>query len=172
MIISRTPMRDLFLWRRNRLPVPGIASTAAAVLATTIDKYCYITCRYLPPFFEHRSLSSSIPRSSIVGCLTRSSTRRFARVVRYIDAEYAGVEIHHDARPAGAKRNGLELGLHGRPSPCAVRSDRRACPRSINWPLKASRSSRTILKESGRVAGPGSSRRTADSNHVAFQAER
>jgi D-glycero-alpha-D-manno-heptose-7-phosphate kinase len=25
-----------------------------AVLATTIDKYCYITCRRLPPFFEHK----------------------------------------------------------------------------------------------------------------------
>jgi D-glycero-alpha-D-manno-heptose-7-phosphate kinase len=25
-----------------------------AVLSTAIDKYCYLTCRYLPPFFEHR----------------------------------------------------------------------------------------------------------------------
>ena len=25
-----------------------------AVLSTTIDKYIYISCRYLPPFFEHK----------------------------------------------------------------------------------------------------------------------
>ena len=24
-----------------------------AVLATSIDKYCYLTCRFLPPFFDH-----------------------------------------------------------------------------------------------------------------------
>ena len=25
-----------------------------AVFSSTIDKYCYISCRYLPQFFEHK----------------------------------------------------------------------------------------------------------------------
>ena len=37
------------------------------VLSTTIDKYCYITCRYLPPFFLHKyhlrwSVTESVSR--------------------------------------------------------------------------------------------------------------
>lgn len=54
MIISRTPFRVSFFGGGTDYPVwrtehPG------AVLATTINKYCYISCRWLPPFFEHRS---------------------------------------------------------------------------------------------------------------------
>ena len=53
MIISRTTYRismfgggtDYPHWYRRH---------GGAVLATTIDKYCYLTCRFLPPFFEHR----------------------------------------------------------------------------------------------------------------------
>jgi len=53
MIISRTPFRislfgggsDFPQWYRNH---------GGAVIGTTIDKYCYISCRHLPPFFEHK----------------------------------------------------------------------------------------------------------------------
>ena len=27
---------------------------SSAVISTTIDKYCYLSVRYLPPFFEHK----------------------------------------------------------------------------------------------------------------------
>lgn len=55
MIISRTPFRISFFgggtdypqWYRNH---------GGSVLSTTINKYCYISCRYLPPFFKHKYL--------------------------------------------------------------------------------------------------------------------
>ena len=52
MIISRTPFRMSFFGGGTDYPA-WFEKHKGAVLATTIDKYCYITCRYLPPFFEH-----------------------------------------------------------------------------------------------------------------------
>ncbi len=54
MIISRTPYRisffgggtDYHTWYQTH---------GAAVLSTTINHYCYLQCRLLPPFFEHKS---------------------------------------------------------------------------------------------------------------------
>jgi len=53
MIISRTPFRISFFGGGTDYPA-WYREHGGAVLATTIDKYCYLTCRYLPPFFEHR----------------------------------------------------------------------------------------------------------------------
>lgn len=54
MIISRTPFRISFLGGGTDYPV-WFREHGGAVLATTIDKYCYISCRHLPPFFDHRT---------------------------------------------------------------------------------------------------------------------
>ena len=54
MIISRTPFRVSFFGGGTDYPA-WFNENPGAVLASTIDKYCYITVRYLPPFFEHRS---------------------------------------------------------------------------------------------------------------------
>jgi D-glycero-alpha-D-manno-heptose-7-phosphate kinase len=72
-----------------------IDENGGAVLATTIDKYIYITCRYLPPFFEHKSRivwslvetvkdNSEIKHPSVKVCL------KYMKVAK-------GVEIHYDA---------------------------------------------------------------------------
>ncbi|MGL4552068.1 MAG: kinase [Gemmataceae bacterium] len=53
MIICRTPYRISFFGGGTDYP-GWYRSHGGAVLATTIDKYCYLTCRHLPPFFEHR----------------------------------------------------------------------------------------------------------------------
>ncbi len=53
MIISRTPYRISFLGGGTDYPA-WYRRHGGAVLGVTIDKYCYLTCRYLPPFFEHR----------------------------------------------------------------------------------------------------------------------
>jgi D-glycero-alpha-D-manno-heptose-7-phosphate kinase len=52
MIITRTPFRISFFGGGTDYPV-WYSETGGAVLSTTIDKYCYINCRYLPPFFEY-----------------------------------------------------------------------------------------------------------------------
>lgn len=55
MIISRTPFRISFFGGGTDYPV-WYRENGGAVLSTTINKYCYISCRYLPPFFEHQYL--------------------------------------------------------------------------------------------------------------------
>jgi D-glycero-alpha-D-manno-heptose-7-phosphate kinase len=53
MIITRTPFRISFFGGGTDHP-EWFYKHGGSVLTTTIDKYCYITCRYLPPFFEHK----------------------------------------------------------------------------------------------------------------------
>jgi len=73
------------------------------VLATTIDKYCYITCRYLPPFHEHRI---SLVYSKMEQCNTLDEIRHPAarEVLRYLKVD-RGIEIHTDADLPG--RSGM-----------------------------------------------------------------
>lgn len=54
MIISRTPYRISFLGGGTDYH-PWYQSHGGAVLATSINHYCYITARDLPPFFNHHS---------------------------------------------------------------------------------------------------------------------
>ena len=53
MIISRTPFRISFFGGGTDYP-DWFIKNGGQVLATTIDKYIYISCRYLPPFFQHK----------------------------------------------------------------------------------------------------------------------
>ena len=53
MIITRTPFRISFFGGGTDYPV-HYKEHGGAVLSTTINKYCYINCRYLPPFFDYK----------------------------------------------------------------------------------------------------------------------
>lgn len=53
MVISRTPFRISFFGGGTDYPV-FFEKYGGAVLGTSINKYCYITCRYLPPFFGYK----------------------------------------------------------------------------------------------------------------------
>lgn len=53
MIITRTPFRISFFGGGTDFPA-WYLEHGGAVLSTTIDKYSYIHCRKLPPFFEHK----------------------------------------------------------------------------------------------------------------------
>src|SRR5262249_59449061 len=65
-----------------------------AVLAASIDKFCYLTCRYLPPFFEHRIrvVYRQIETCTTVDEISHPAVREALRFLR-IDR---GVELHHD----------------------------------------------------------------------------
>ena len=52
MIINRTPFRISFFGGGTDYPI-YYNEHGGSVLSTTINKYCYITCRYLPPYFEY-----------------------------------------------------------------------------------------------------------------------
>lgn len=64
MIISRTPFRISFFGGGTDYPA-WYKKYGGSVLATTINKYCYLSVRYLPPFFEHKY---SIGYSKIESC--------------------------------------------------------------------------------------------------------
>lgn len=53
MVITRTPFRISFFGGGTDYPV-WYEKMGGAVINTSIDKYCYVTTRYLPPFFDHR----------------------------------------------------------------------------------------------------------------------
>ncbi len=64
------------------------------MLSTTIDKYCYITCRHLPPFFEH---THRIVYSAIENVRHWDEIRHPAvRAVLSTLNPTKGLEIHHD----------------------------------------------------------------------------
>ena len=93
MIISRTPFRVSFFGGGTDYP-RWFEEGKGAVLATTIDKYCYITCRYLPPFFKHKSriIYSKMEHVHNVDDIDHPAVREVLRFLKINE----GVEIHHD----------------------------------------------------------------------------
>ncbi len=93
MIIVRTPFRISFLGGGTDYPA-WYQEHGGAVLATTIDKYCYITCRKLPPFFEHkyRLVYSNIETVKEISDIKHPAIRA---VLQWSGEDY-GLEIHHD----------------------------------------------------------------------------
>ena len=112
MVISRTPFRISFFGGGTDYPA-WYRQYGGMVLATTIDKYCYLTCRYLPPFFQHRIrlVYSHIENCQTVGEIAHPSVRE---VLRYLDIG-RGVEIHHDgdlpARSGMGSSSSFTVGL-------------------------------------------------------------
>jgi D-glycero-alpha-D-manno-heptose-7-phosphate kinase len=94
MVITRTPLRISFFGGGTDYPI-WYREHGGAVLSTTIDKSCYITCRRLPPFFEYHSRISysrvenvasnqDIEHPAVRGCL------------QFLGMD-EGVEVHHVA---------------------------------------------------------------------------
>ena len=112
MIITRTPYRISFFGGGTDYPAWS-RDHGGEVLATTINKYCYLSCRYLPPFFEHRIrvVYSRIEDCNEIDEVQHPSVRealRFLKVNR-------GVEIHHDgdlpARSGMGSSSAFTVGL-------------------------------------------------------------
>ncbi len=94
MIISRTPFRISLFGGGTDYPA-WFREHGGAVIGTAIDKYCYLSVRHLPPFFEHRS---RIVYSQIE--LVRETSEIQHPAVRGILDHMGvseGLEIHHDA---------------------------------------------------------------------------
>ncbi len=93
MIITRTPFRISFFGGGTDYP-GWYREHGGAVLATTIDKYCYITCRHLPPFFEykHRIVYSRIENAAHNDAVEHPAVRAVLNWANVAE----GLEIHHD----------------------------------------------------------------------------
>ncbi|MCB0060524.1 MAG: GHMP kinase, partial [Caldilineaceae bacterium] len=112
MIISRTPYRISFFGGGTDYP-GWYRQHGGAVLSTTINKYCYLTCRYLPPFFEHkfRVVWSKIELGQSLEEIEHPAVRA---VLRHL-AVARGVELHHDgdlpARSGMGSSSAFTVGL-------------------------------------------------------------
>jgi D-glycero-alpha-D-manno-heptose-7-phosphate kinase len=94
MIISRTPFRISLFGGGTDYPA-WYREHGGAVIGMAINKYCYLSVRWLPPFFEHRSRIvysqvelindiADIQHPAVRGILSEMGISR-------------GIEIHHDA---------------------------------------------------------------------------
>ena len=94
MIITSTPLRISFFGGGTDYPV-WYREHGGAVLSTTINKSCYITCRRLPPFFEYHSRVSysRVENVNSNAVIEHPSVRG---VLKFLGME-EGVEIHHVA---------------------------------------------------------------------------
>ncbi|MCX5667173.1 MAG: kinase [Candidatus Omnitrophica bacterium] len=94
MIISRTPFRISFFGGGTDYPA-WYKKNDGLVLSTSIDKYCYVMCRYLPPFFEcnYRIRYSATELTKTVQEIRHPSIRE---CILFLDIK-RGLEIQHNA---------------------------------------------------------------------------
>lgn len=125
MIISKTPYRISFFGGGTDYP-EFYRKHGGNVLSTSINKYCYISCRHLPPFFDHkyRIAYSKIEHAKTLSDIKHPAVRG---VLSYLDVK-KGLEIHHDgdlpARSGLGSSSSFVVGLmnaihalHGKYSP-------------------------------------------------------
>jgi D-glycero-alpha-D-manno-heptose-7-phosphate kinase len=93
MIITRTPFRISFFGGGTDFPA-WYKDNGGFVLSTTIDKYCYISCRRLPPFFgyKHRIVYSKYEHTNEIDEIIHPSVRETFRFMNVNE----GIELHHD----------------------------------------------------------------------------
>jgi len=94
MVISRTPTRISFFGGGTDFP-EWYQENGGAVLSTTINKYSYISCRLLPPFFEHkhRIVYSKQEIANDIDEIIHPSIRETLRFMNFVE----GLSIQHDA---------------------------------------------------------------------------
>ena len=93
MIISKTPYRISFFGGGTDYP-SWYKKNGGSVLSTTIDKFIYISCRNLPPFFNHkyRIVWSHIETVKKLKNIKHKAVREMLKKYKIKD----GLEIHYD----------------------------------------------------------------------------
>ena len=93
MIISKTPMRISFLGGGTDYPA-WFEQQDGAVLSSSIDKYTYISVRWLPPFFDHkyRIVWSRIENVNDIEEIYHPAVRECLRILDIHD----GIVVNHD----------------------------------------------------------------------------
>ena len=98
MIISKTPYRISFFGGGSDYP-SWYLKHGGLVISTTINKYIYITCRELPPYFKHKNriVYSKIEMvkniNEIKHSVVKSVLKSFKKEKIF---KKSGLEIHYD----------------------------------------------------------------------------
>jgi D-glycero-alpha-D-manno-heptose-7-phosphate kinase len=95
MIITRTPFRISFFGGGTDLP-DWFSKKNGAVISTTIDKYCYVMTRYLPPFFDYNFRLRYFKKEEVksIDQIKHPSIRE---CLRYLNFKKKRIEIVHNA---------------------------------------------------------------------------
>ncbi len=92
MIITRTPFRISFFGGGTDYP-QWFKNYGGAIISTSINKYCYLNCRRLPPFFGYRNriVWSQIETVNDINEIMHPAVREALKIM-HVD----GIEIHHN----------------------------------------------------------------------------
>ncbi|HEY5999180.1 MAG TPA: kinase [bacterium] len=93
MIVSRTPYRISFFGGGTDYPAHYLEH-GGKVLATTINKYCYLSVRRLPAFFTHKH-RIVYSRTELVSSIEEIQHPSVRETLRYTGIDY-GLSVHHD----------------------------------------------------------------------------
>jgi len=93
MIITKTPYRVSFFGGGTDFPL-WFREHGGRVISTSINKYCYITCRRKPAFFphKHRFVYSEIEDVNEISATRHPAIKGVLQWMQWTD----GLEIHHD----------------------------------------------------------------------------
>lgn len=114
MIIAQTPFRISFFGGGTDYP-SWYLKHGGSVLSVTIDKYCYVTCRYFPPFFDckHRVVWSKIETVAAAEDIQHPLVRGALSELGFDDSR--GVEVHYQgdlpARTGMGSSSSFAVGL-------------------------------------------------------------
>lgn len=94
LVISRTPFRLSFFGGGTDYPA-WYRQHGGAVLSAALDKYCYITARQLPPFFDskHRIVWSHIETVNAISEILHPAVRAGLLMMGFDNSQ--GIELHH-----------------------------------------------------------------------------
>lgn len=94
MVISRTPLRISFFGGGTDYPV-WYKKNKGAVISTSINKYIYVTCRYLPRFFDYNYRIRYTEQEHVkhVSQIKHPSVRECLKYLKFTD----GIEMQHNA---------------------------------------------------------------------------
>jgi D-glycero-alpha-D-manno-heptose-7-phosphate kinase len=97
MIISKTPYRISFFGGGSDYP-EWYLKNSGEVISSTINKYVYISCRNLPPFFKHkyRIVYSKIEQVEDLRNINHQAVREALLLFNKHIKSNLGLEIHYD----------------------------------------------------------------------------
>ena len=98
MIISKTPYRISFFGGGSDYP-SWYLKNGGCVISTTINKYIYISCRELPPYFKHKNriVYSKIEMVKHINDIKHAVVKNVLKSFRNENIfRKSGLEIHYD----------------------------------------------------------------------------
>jgi D-glycero-alpha-D-manno-heptose-7-phosphate kinase len=94
LVVCRAPFRVSFFGGGSDYP-QWFREEPGAVLSTSIDKYIYISCRYLPPFLgtKHRVVWRHVEQVESIAEILHPAVREGLRYLQFDDS--LGIELHY-----------------------------------------------------------------------------